>query len=236
MGNEKLEYNYKLLPAKVTNVCNNLIVDAKLDDGQQVSAFCGALEVAKMCKPNMEVLLKRTSNSSRLVKYNVSFVKTPEGIIFANPKYNRILFKEAFEKRIIRELHHYKTCTPLKSRVTTNGLDFELTTETGEKAFVFVTSIYDKLDGNAVFPNNINFFEMKMLEEMKKCRDSGAKTYAFIIVPREDCLAAKFVWSLDPRAAAALFDAVNSGLNFICYGCKLYPNNIELNRKLDILY
>lgn len=220
----------------MVSVCNNLIVDATLEDGQMVTAFCGAIEVAGMCKPNTPILLKRTSNTSRLIKYNVSFVKTSEGTIFANPKYNRKLFEEAFEKGLITDLKNYTNCRSLGERTKTNGLDFELTDPNGKKAFVFVISIYDKQNGNAVFPNNINFFELKMLEEMKKRRDAGAETYAFIIVPREDCLSAKFSWSLNPRAAAALFDAAQDGLNFLCYGCKLAKNSIELDRKMEILY
>ncbi len=231
-----MDYDYKLLPAKVVDVCNNLIVDAKLEDGQLVTAFCGAIEVAGMCKPNTSILLKRTSNTKRLVKYNISFVKTPEGTVFANPKYNRKLFEEAFEKGIITELSNYTKCRSLGERVDTNGIDFELTSPTGKKAFIFVISIYDKQNGNAVFPNSINFFELKMLEEMKKRRNEGAETYAFIIVPREDCLSAKFSWSLNPRAAAALFDAAQDGLKFLCYSCKLAQNEVELDKKMEILY
>lgn len=231
-----MDYNHKLLQAEVVECYNDLIVDVKLSDGQTMSAFCGAVEAAEMCKPGMPVWLKRTSKNKRLIKYNLAFVQTPEGIVFANPKYNKQLFAEAFEKKLLPEFENYTDCRPLENTDSPEGLDFELTAADGKKAFVFVTSVYNKQDGTAVFPHAINFFEMKMLEAMAAQRKKGAETYIFMIVPREDCMSARFVWNLDPVAAAAMFDAAQNGLNFLCYGCKIAKNKVEINRKMEILY
>lgn len=231
-----MEYNHKLLPAEVVNVYNNLIVDAKLENGQTVAAFCGAIEIAGMCRPGTPIWLKRTCQQKRLIKYNISFVKTPEGMVFANPKYNRVLFEEAFKNGVLADLAEYTECRALGAADNVNGLDFELSRSDGKKCYLFVTSIYNKQDGCAVFPHSINFFEIKMLEEMKRRQKDGAEVCIVMIAPREDCVAAKFVWTLDARAAAALFEAAKSGLNFLCYGCSIAHNNIEINRKMEILY
>lgn len=232
----KLDYNYKLLKATVEEVYNDLIIDAKLNDGQVFPAFCGALEAAEMCAKGTTVWLKRTSKNKRLIKYNVSFVQTPEGIVFANPKYNKQLFQEAFEKGALTDFADYDECRQLPDKDNASGLDFELTGKNGKKCYVFVTSVYNKQNGCAVFPHAINFFEMKMIEAMEQKRRLGAETCIFMIVPREDCVSAKFVWNLDPHAAASMFDAAKSGLNFLCYGCKISKDNIEIDRKMEILY
>ncbi len=231
-----MEYNHELVPAEVVSVYNNLIVDVCLKDGQTAAAFCGAVEIASICKPKMRVWLKRTSLANRLVPYNIAFVKTPEGMVFANPKYNRLLFIEAFEKGLLSDLTEYTKLKPLGVKDNINGMDFELSTPQGKKAFVFVTAVYDKMDGCAVFPHSTNFFEIKMLEHMSRKKRDGAEAYIFMIVPREDCVSAKFVWTLDPPAAAALFEAAKNGLNFLCYGCKVNKNRIEIDRKMEILY
>ncbi len=231
-----MEYNYKLLTAEVIEVCNNLIIDAKLEDSQQVAAFCGAVEVAKMCKPGMRLLLKRTSNSKRLVKYNVAFIETESGIVFANPKYNRQLFQEAFENNVLDDFAEYNTCIPLNINDNVSGIDFELRSDDGKKCFVFVTSLYEKQEGYAVFPQAINFFEMKILEEMKKHQKNGDDVCIFMIVPRDDCISAKFVWNLNALAAASTFEAAKNGIKFLCYGCNVAKNHIEISRKMEILY
>ena len=235
-GSIFVEYNYKLVRASVIKVYNNLIVDVELENGQAEQAFCGAFEISSICKPHTQLLLKRTSNKKRLVKYNVAFVYTPEGLVFSNPKYNRTLFKEAFDNQMIPDLRAYTDCRSLRPDDNSNGLDFRLAGPDGKQAFVFVTSLYLKKNGCAIFPQGINFFEMKMLEEMDRKRAQGAETYIFMIVPRQDCGKARFVWNLNPSAAAKMFDAAQNGLKFLCYSCKLQPDNIEISQKLDILY
>ena len=231
-----MEYNYKLLKAEVEQVYNKLIVDAKTGDGKSVTAFCPAMEIAEVCKKGMKIWLKKTSLQDRLIKYNVAFVETSDGVVFANPKYNRQLFQEAFAKGILSDFDGYDKCNPLGAQDNAKGLDFELVAENGEKCFVFVTSIYDKIEGCAAFPHAINFFEMQMFSEMQRLKLSGHKVCVFMIAPRSDCVNAKFVWSLDAVAAAAIFEAAKNGVNFLCYGCKIEKNNIEINRKMDILY
>ena len=65
-----MNYNYKLLSAEVVGAYNKIIIDARLDDGQVVAAFCGAPDIAGMCSPGTRLWLKRTSRTKRLVKYN----------------------------------------------------------------------------------------------------------------------------------------------------------------------
>ena len=75
-----------------------------------------------------------------------------------------------------------------------------------------------------------------MIDEMKSKRQEGFETYVVMIVPREDCLKAKFVWNMNAKASAMLFEAAKNGLNFLCYGCKMTKNSIEIDRKMEIVY
>ena len=163
-----MEYNYKLLKANVEDICNNLIIDARLDDGQKVTAFCGAPNIAEQCRQGTTIWLKRTSNPTRLVKYNVAFIEVDGILIFANPKYDKQLFLEAFENDILDEFDKYDECTSLENEEDACGIDFVLSNSKGEKCFVYATSIYSKRGSYAVFPHTINFFEMKVFEEMMK--------------------------------------------------------------------
>ena len=231
-----MEYNYKLLKATVENVCCNLLIEAKLDDGQKVSAFCGAPDIAEQCVEGSIIWLKRTSNPHRLVKYNVAFIEVGETIIFANPKYDKHLFLEAFENNIIQEFDIYDECLSLEDDESTCGIDFMLSNSNGDKCFVYATSIYLKRESHAVFPHTINFFEMKIFEEMIKRKKQGAKVYVFLIVPRMDCVDAKFVWDISTLASGAVYNAAQDGVEFICYGCDINKDCVRIDHKLDILY
>ena len=231
-----MEYNYKLLKAAVDDVCNNLIIDARLEDGQKVVAFCGAPNIAEQCKKGTIVWLKRTSNPKRLVKYNVAFIEVNGCLIFANPKYDKQLFVEAFENDILADFDKYEECEFFDDFEKANGVDFMLSNSKGEKCFVYATSIYIKRDSYAVFPHTINFFEMKVFEELIKQKKLGAEVYVFLIVPREDCTDAKFVWDISTLASGAVYDAAQNGINFVCYSCNVNKNKVEIDHKLNILY
>ena len=230
-----MEYKYKLTKATVTDVCNNIIVDAKLEDGQKITAFCGAPNIAQQCKEGMTIWLKRTSNPSRLVKYNVAFIEPDNALVFANPKYDKRLFLEAFENDILEEFDKYDECLQLDEEFD-EGIDFMLSNSSGDKCFVYVTCIYSKRDSYAVFPHTINFFEMKVFEELLNRKKQGAEVYVFLIVPREDCIDAKFVWDINSLASGAVYNAAQNGITFICYGCNVDKTKIEIDHKLDILY
>lgn len=206
-----------------------------MPDGRIETAFCGAVEVSELCQVGTQVLLLQPTNAKRIIKYNILFVKTLSGWIFADPKYNRALFKEAFVAKRMPDLITYKGCRPLKA-IEAKGIDFELTSENGKKAFVFVTSIYYKKAGYATFPQKMNFFEIEMLEELKKKVKGGADAFILLIAPREDCEKAKFAWDIDPAAAAAMYDAKQAGVNFVCYGCQIGDDGISLADKMEILY
>lgn len=231
-----MEYKYKLLKAYVESVCNNLIIDAKLEDGQKVTAFCGAPNIAQQCTVGTTIWLKRTSNTHRLVKYNVAFIETDGSLVFANPKYDKSLFTEAFENDIIEEFDKYDEYISLESEGKYSGIDFELSNSKGEKCYVYATSIYSKRNSDAVFPHTINFFEMKVFEELTKRKKQGAEAYVFLIVPRDDCLNAKFVWDISSLASGAVYNAAQNGITFICYSCTVSKTLIKIDHKLNILY
>lgn len=230
-----MEYKYKLIKATVESVCNNIIIDAKLDDGQKITAFCGAPNIALQCTEGTVIWLKRTSNLARLVKYNVAFIEVNGTLIFANPKYDKQLFLEAFENDILEEFDKYDECAQLNDEFD-EGIDFMLSNSFGDKCFVYATSIYSKRDAYAVFPHTINFFEMKVFEELLNRKKQGAEVYVFLIVPREDCIDAKFVWDISTLASGAVYDAAQNGINFICYACNVSKDKIEIDHKLDILF
>ena len=230
-----MDYDGELVAGTIVRVVGNLIFDIKKTNGEIEPAFCGAIELAEMSNAGMPVLLTQSSDESRIIKQNVLFVKTTEGWIFADPKYNRALFREAFALKKITEFAQYDDYHELQSQEA-GGIDFVLSNAKGEKAWVFVTSIYHKKGEFATFPQKINFFEIKTLEALQQKIKNREKAYILMIAPREDCAKAQFVWDIDASAAAAMYDAHHSGVNFLCYGCKIEDNSISLDKSLEIVY
>ena len=71
---------------------------------------------------------------------------------------------------------------------------------------------------------------------MMKIKKRGIDVCVFLIAPREDCLDAKFIWDMDSLASGAVYNAAQNGIEFICYGCNIKKNCIEVDHKMNIVY
>lgn len=231
-----MDLNYELIKARVVNCYNSLIIDVKLSDDSIVPVFCASSEAVALCCKNLGVSIKRTENKSRKIKYELVYINRNEGVIFVEPSINRKLFIEAFEQKRLPDFAAYTDCRAIERDDHMFHIDFELSNNNGEKCFVFIENVYNKIGGFSVFPAGINFFELEMFEEMARLRALGHSTAVFMLVPRQDCTEAKFSWNLDPVAAAKIYDEAKNGLKFVCYGCILDKKSVSIAAKMKILY
>ncbi len=231
-----MQIEENLISAEIANVFNSLIIDVKLKDGTITPTFCPSSEVAKFAVKGAKVCLSTLTDNSEKIKYQIEFLEQNGTLIYVNQGKIQTLFEEAFNSGKISELSEYSSCRYLNTEDRLHHIDFELSSKDGKKCYVFLETIYNKQNGYAVFPAGINFFEMAMFEELKRIKKQGHRTLIFMIVPRNDCIEAKFSWNLDPRAAAKIYDEAKNGLEFVCYGCKLDKNSVSIAEKMKILY
>lgn len=231
-----MELGQELIPAKVDKVYNSLILDAVLPDKRVVPVFCGASETVKLCSHGASVWLRHTPSKHRKIRFELMFISRAEGLIFVNPGFNRALFQEAFKAGILQDFSSYKYCRPIDPDDHLFHVDFELSSASGDKCYVFIKNVYLKQGSYAVFPDSMNFFEFEMFEELSRLRAAGHRTAVFMLVPRNDCLEAHFSWKYDPVASAKLFDEAKNGLDFVCYGCNLEKKSVSIANYMKIVY
>ncbi len=231
-----MKLNFNLIEGEVVKRYNSLLLDVKLFDGKIVSAFCPAEEVCSMSQAGTKVLLRAKGKKYSIVRYEVEFLVMPEGLLLANSLYNRTLFREAVKKGIISEFSDLKECREILKGDELEHVDYELVLSNGEHVYVFIENLFNKVEGYSMFPQGINFFEMKVFDELSQLRSKGHRTAVFMLIPREDCHQAKFSWKLDPVAAAKIYDEAKKGLEFICYGCKVTKNDVTISKQMNIIY
>lgn len=225
-----------LIKATVVGKYNGVIIDAKFADGSVRPIFCSAYDIVQMCVPGTVVYAGSTAGKCRKIPYELEFIEQNGGLIYGCPNRNNDLFEEAFNERRIPEFAAYSLCRRLDAADHLPHIDFELSSPGGDKCFVFVTNVYHKFGAGAVFPTEVNFFEMEMFEEMQELRAQGHKTCVFMIMPRTDCNEIHFSWKYSPLAAAKIFDAAKNGLNFIGYGCNIDKKRVTLSQIIPIVY
>lgn len=225
-----------LIKATVSGRYNGVIIDARLDDDSSKPVFCAAFDVVEMCKPGTRIYIRRRHKIGRNIAHELEFLDFDEGLVYGCPNRNNDLFEEAFNAGRLPEFSAYDYCRRLEPDDHLPHVDFELVAKDGSKCFVFVTNIYHKFGGSAVFPMEVNFFEFEMFEEMQRLRAAGHQTCVFMIVPRMDCQNIRFSWQYAPLAAAKIFDEAKNGLNFIGYGCNINKKSVTLSQTMQILY
>ena len=233
-----MKFDEVLIGGEIIANYKNIIVDVLLDDGEKVAAFCPECNRGgRLYRLGARVLLGHSADKRRRVPFVCEMVDEGSGFVFVNYKYKNPLFAEAFKQGILdQDFGAYSYIREIKPGEELKYVNFELADDDGRKAYVYVVNVFNCQGGCAVFPSTINFFEIEMFEEMRKMRRFGHETFVFLMVPRGDCFQAKFVWSLDPVAAARFYDEGQDGLKFCCYRCVVDVAGVAVCEKVEILY
>ena len=231
-----VEVTADLTKATVVGKYNGVIIDAEFADGSVKPIFCSVYGIVQMCVPGVIVYAGSTAGKGRKIPYELEFIEQNNGLIYCRPNRNNDLFEEAFNEGRLPEFAEYSSCRRLDATDHLPHIDFELSSAGGDKCFVFVTNVYHKFGAGAVFPTEVNFFEMEMFEEMQKLCAQGHKTCVFMIMPRTDCQELHFSWKYSPLAAAKIFDAAKNGLNFVGYSCNINKKRVTLSQIIPIVY
>ena len=161
-----MEISPELIKGQVMNCYNSLILDVRLADNSLVPVFCGSSEAAKLCSAGVDAIIKRHRDSLRKIRYELEFISRSEGLILVNPTYNGFLFQEAFDNGVLSaDFDAYNVCRRIEPDEHLPHIDFELSSPSGNKCYVFIENVFNKQNGCSVFPAGINFFEMAMFEE-----------------------------------------------------------------------
>lgn len=230
-----MNFSKKLIKGRILDCYNNLILDVELDNQEKVSAFCPDFENGKkLYLEGKEVLIKKTSNKMHKLKYEVIMVKENDNFIMVNYRLLPKIFTEAYDKEMFEELEGYSNLKLLKEN-NFKHVTFELSNpRSDKKCYLYLCSVYNKVGPDIVFPSNLDFREMNVYTELAALRKKGHETYVFLIAPRIDTNSVKFVWNLDPIGAAKTYDEAKNGLKFVCYGCNLDINGIEISKRIRI--
>ncbi|MDD4556723.1 MAG: DNA/RNA nuclease SfsA [Alphaproteobacteria bacterium] len=226
-------FSKKLIKGKISNIYNNLIFDVQLENKEVVPVFCPDFENSKKTyETGKEVWLQKFPSKQQKLSYEIVFIKENDNYIMVNYRYISNIFSEAFEQKKIEELSKYDSIRYLQKNNIKHSL-LELSNQK-EKCTVYLCSIYNKLGADVIFPSNLDFREMKIYTDFEQLRKQGQETYVLMIVPRIDHNGVKFCWHIDPIGAGKTFDEAKKGLKFICYGCNLDKNGIEISNKIKI--
>jgi sugar fermentation stimulation protein A len=229
-----MKFSGKLTHAVIVSRYKRLVIDIRLDNGKIVPAYCPDFNV-EYCNyaEGADVWVSCNYNVNKKLKYNIEIVDNGNGLIYIDQTYGKDLIIEAYKEGIIEELKDYNSYEILENNYNCN-IEIEFSKDNGEKFYIASSFALAKRSYQAVFPANVSFAELKLLDKIEKKVKDGNRGAVFLIVPRLDCTGVRFIWDLKPHSAAAIYKNAKSGVEFICYGCNIDTESVEIKNKLEI--
>jgi len=140
---------------------------------------------------------------------------------------------EALQKKKIKELIKYGTIKTEVKYSENTRFDFLLSDE-HEKCFLEVKNVtLVRKSGLAEFPDAVTTRGTKHLNELMKAKKNGYKSFILFLIQREECDSFRIAEDIDKEYKIAFNKALKSGVNILCYDCKLNNIEIKLNKKIN---
>ncbi len=193
--------------------------------------------------PGSAVWLSRSGNPNRKLAHTLELVEADGTLVGVNTAHPNGLVAAAIAAGTIPELAGYPRLRREVKYGKNSRIDvlLEEDAQNGERppVYVEVKNVHLRRphagDGlGAEFPDCVTARGAKHLEEMTEMVRQGARAVMVYLVQRNDCAYFRVAADIDPTYDAGLRRARESGVEAVCWSCRITPDAIELDRPLPI--
>jgi sugar fermentation stimulation protein A len=234
-----MQFSTPLEQGRLIRRYKRFLADVVTDAGDELCIHCPNTGSMLNCMgEGARVWFQRNSDPKRKLPGTWELVETPQGrLAGVNTARANRLVEEALLAGVIGELNGF---TALKREVAygleSSRVDFRLDYPTGP-AFVEVKSVTLGFADTAVaaFPDAVTDRGARHLRELAVLARQGVRAVQLYCVNLTGIEAVRPAGEIDPRYAAALRDAVETGVEVLAYGVELSPEEIRLVRPLPVI-
>jgi sugar fermentation stimulation protein A len=228
-----------LLRATLIKRYKRFLSDHELEDGTTVTAHCantGAM--LGLTAPGSETWLSPARNPDRKLRYSWEMIRVAPGaggLVGIHTAHPNTIVAEAIAAGNVAELAGY---TGIRREVRygeNSRIDLLLEKDGAPPCYVEVKNVHlRREDDLAEFPDSVTQRGAKHLRELSGVVQGGGRAVMLYLVQRADCDAFALAADIDPEYAAAFAEAHQSGVEALCYACRLSEREITLDRPLPI--
>jgi sugar fermentation stimulation protein A len=214
------------------------LADIETDSGEKLTIHCPNTGSMFNCMaPGGRVWFSRSNDPKRKLPGTWEIAETPQGrLACVNTGRANNLVEEALRAGVITELNGF---TALKREVAygqeNSRVDFRLDYP-GGPAFVEVKSVTLGFDDSpiAAFPDSVTQRGARHLRELAILAREGTRAVLVYCVNLTGIEAVRPAEEIDPLYAAALREAVAAGVEVLAYGVQLTPQEVRIDRRLEV--
>ncbi|MEE2704507.1 MAG: DNA/RNA nuclease SfsA [Pseudomonadota bacterium] len=228
-----MKFKTPLIQGTLIKRYKRFLADVKLKNGKVITAHCanpGSMQTVNL--EGSKVWLSPANNPNRKLKYTWEMIELNKYKIGINTSLPNNIVKEAIIRNQIPELNGYKN---LKSEVKygkNSRVDILLSSNSKPDCYVEVKNVTmrrnNKDNSIAEFPDSVTARGKKHLLELTEMVSLGFRSVMFFLIQREDCDYFSIASDIDPDYSQAFNQAMNAGVEILCYKCKLTSQSIEI--------
>jgi sugar fermentation stimulation protein A len=193
-----------------------------------------------LTRPGSKVWLSESDSPTRKYRHSWEMIETDLGqgtkLVGINSGRPNALVTEAIENGTIAELSGYSMLRREVKYGLNSRIDVLLSGRSdGRDCYVEVKNVHlMRENGLAEFPDSKTERGAKHLRELASMVEQGHRAVMVFLVQRSDAENFKVAADIDPMYAAAFQTAAASGVEMLCYRCKLSPAEIAIEKRIEI--
>ena len=232
-----MRFQTDLVPARLIRRYKRFLADCRLDDGREITAHCANPgSMMGMKDEGIKVWLEPNDDPKKKLKFGWRLIEHENGhftgVDTSVP--NRAL-RTALENGEIEGLSAYKTVRPEVKYGENSRIDFLLTQDGLPDAYVEVKSVtLNREPQLAEFPDSVTTRGAKHLNELANMVTLGHRAVMLYLVQRTDCTRFSLAQDIDPKYHAAYIAARAAGVETLCIGTHISPDEITIAEPLKI--
>ncbi|WP_424985675.1 DNA/RNA nuclease SfsA [Microbulbifer sp. S227A] len=233
-----MRFETPLVPARLIRRYKRFLADCRLEDGREITAHCANPgSMLGLAQPGQKVWLEPNDDPRKKLKFGWRLVDHENGhftgVDTSVP--NRAL-RAALIAGQVEGLAAYQTVRPEVRYGESSRIDFLLSQPGLRDAYVEVKSVtLCRQPGLAEFPDSVTKRGAKHLVELSRVAAQGHRAVMLYLVQRTDCTGFDLARDIDPDYATAYDAARDRGVETLCFGTRITPQDIDLGQPVAVL-
>ncbi|MFI8417889.1 DNA/RNA nuclease SfsA [Serratia sp. NPDC078593] len=233
-----MQYTPPLQSATLIKRYKRFLADVVTPQGEVFTLHCANTGAMTGCAtPGDTVWYSTSTNPKRKYAHSWELTHTQQGDwICVNTLRANTLVREAIESNLIEELTGYsKISGEVKYGGENSRIDLLLQAENRANCYIEVKSVTLLQQQQGYFPDAVTLRGQKHLRELQSVVESGQRAVLFFAVLHSGIDRVAPAHHIDAHYATLLSQVQQRGVEVVCYGAKLSPVGICLDRKVPFL-
>ena len=230
-----MKFTKPLIKGKFVRRYKRFFADVKVNKKIIISHCPNTGSMMGLLNENSDAWVSHVDDPKRKLKFTLQILKKSKNLVGVNTHLANKLVLEGLNNNSFLEFKNLEKVTSEVFYNKETRFDF-LVEKKNKKLFIEVKNVTLMRDGKtAEFPDAVTKRGSKHIKTLMEASNNGYETYVIFLVQINNCNYFKIANDIDKEYYENYKTAKKSGVRFIAYNCTVGPNEIKINKKVQII-